>query len=343
MSDRKQGMPISDTSVYFHFYGLNIELGSMDTRTVESIRRDFAYFQAAPVEPEVSIEVFAEKPHFKELPDLPASICTLNYVCYQDKEDSFTDYHGQGLRIFNVRKQQYRIFSESADLRYEISYLTIIATVGQFLDSKHIHRVHALGISQNGKAILILLPEKGGKTTLALHLLRSGQVKLLSEDSPLLNKKGEILPFPLRLGILPTGELDIPKKFLRTVNLMRIGTKILVDVDYFADKIDGACQPGIILLGKRTLGLESRIEPASKLSALREFIGNAVIGMGLHQGIEYLIGVSTRETLSKTGLAFSRLYNSLKVIRHSKVYRFMIGHDTDKNCQVLLRFLQSID
>lgn len=335
-------MSRKDTSVNLHFYGLNLELCSADRETVDGIRRDFSYFEAAPAMPEVSIKVFDEKPPYRSLPDLPASIYTLHYVSYQGKEDIFTDYHGRGLRIFNPRKKEYEIFSESADLRYEISYVTVLCAVGQFLDLKHIHRVHALGVSQNGKAILILLPQKGGKSTLALRLLRSGQVKLLSDDSPLLTRQGEVLPFPLRLGILPGGESDIPARYLRPVNLMQIGTKIMVDVDYFADKVGSICQPGIILLGERTLGCESRIEPAHKLGAAKEFIKNSVIGLGLAQGVEYLLGRNVWQTLGKTGLACSRLNNSLKVLSRSQVYRYVIGHDPERNQQVLLRFLQNL-
>lgn len=336
-------MPDKNTSVNLHFYGLDIELRSADGETVESIRRDFAYFEVGPAAPQISIEVFDEKPPFSSLPNLSASIYALNYICYRGKEDIFTDYHGQGLRIFNLRRQSYQIFSKSTDLRHEISYLTILSAVGQFLDSKHIHRVHALGIGRNEKAILILLPESGGKTTLALQLLRSGQVKLLSEDSPLITRQGEVLPFPLRLGILPGGESNIPAKYLHSVYLMRAGTKILVDVGYFADKIGSACKPEIVLLGERALGYEARIEPTSRLSASKEFLTNVVVGLGLHQGMEYLLGRSIWETLGRTGLAFSRLNNSLKVLSHSKVYRYTIGHEPERNLQVLLHFLQNLD
>ena len=199
-----------------------------------------------------------------------------------------------------------------------------------------------MGISQNEKAILILLPEKGGKTTLALRLLESGQVRLLSEDSPLITRQGEILPFPLRLGILPGGESGIPTKYLRPVNLTRVGTKILVDLDYFADKIGSTCQPGVILLGERALGCGSSIEPTGRISGSKEFIKNSVVGMGLHQGLEYLLGRSIWETFGKSRLAYSRLNNSLKVLRRSRVYRYMIGHDIEKNHQVLLDFLDGL-
>jgi len=336
-------MPDRDNSVSFDFYGLSLALRSADKAIVEGIRRDFSYFEKPSDIAKVNIEVVDEKPDYSCLPNLRASIYTLDYVCYYTKEDVFSDYHGKALRVFNSKRKNYRIYSENADLRYEISYLTVLAVVGQYLDSKHIHRVHALGISRNGKAILILLPEKGGKTTLALRFLKSDEVKLLSEDSPLITRRGEVLPFPLRLGILLGGEGDIPRKYLHPVNYMRVGAKLLVDVDYYADKISPPCNPGIILLGERSLGCEAKIEPAGRLSASKGFIKNAVIGLGLHQGMEYLLGRNTWETFGKTGLAFSRLNNSVNVLRHSKVYRYVIGHDIERNHQVLLDFLQKVD
>lgn len=336
-------MPNRGTSASFDFYGLSLALRSEDSGVVENVERDFSYFKAAPGITQVSIDVLAEKPDFASLPDLKASIYTLDYICYHTKEEVFTNYHGKALRVFNTKRKNYRIFSDNADLRHEVSYLTVLGAVGQFLDSKHIHRVHALGISRNGKAILILLPEKGGKTTLALRFLKSDDVKLLSEDSPLLTRRGEVLPFPLRLGILPGGEGDIPRKYLHPVNFMRVGTKLLVDVDYYADKISPPCQPGIVLLGERALGCGAKIEPAGRLGASKGFIKNAVIGLGLHQGMEYLLGRNLWETLSRASLAFSRLNNSLKVLRRSQVYRYTIGHDIERNNQVLLDFLQKVD
>ena len=79
-------MSRKDTSVNLHFYGLNLELRSADTKTIEGIRRDFSYFEAASAMPEVSIEVFVRKPSYNLLPNLPASIYTLHYIVYREKE-----------------------------------------------------------------------------------------------------------------------------------------------------------------------------------------------------------------------------------------------------------------
>jgi hypothetical protein len=200
-----------------------------------------------------------------------------------------------------------------------------------------------LGISQNGKAILILSPKGGGKSTLALQLLESGQVKLLSEDSPLITKRGEILPFPLRIGVRSGTELNISAEYLQEVNQWDAERKLLVDIDYFADKISPPCKPGIILLGRRTLGPESKIEPASKLTATKAFIRDSVIGLGLFEGLEYILQRSTWEVLGKSGVALSRFNNSLSVIRRSKVYRYTIGRDRTRNRDVLLDFLRQLN
>ena len=330
-------------SVSFDFYGLELQLRSEDPDVVDSIKRDFAYFQSAPAQPQMTIEVFNDRPDFSALPDLRGSIYTMDYVCYLGKDEVYTDYHGSGLKISDRKRRSYRIYSESADVRHEISYLTIQAAVGEYLDSRHIHRVHALAINRNGKAVLVLLREKGGKSTLAFQLLKSDKVKLLSDESPLITRQGKVLPFPMRMGFLPGAQTDIPPEYLQPVNYMRVGTKVRVDIEYYAHKIGSACPAGAILLGERSLGCSCTIEPASRLSGSREFVKNSVVGLGLHQGMDYLLGRNLRDTFGKVGLASSRLYNSLVALRRSRVYRYTIGHDRERNNEVLLDFLNRLD
>lgn len=332
-------MAHNDTSVSFDFYGLKLEVRGDDEETVNNIRRDFSYFEVTSGPAQVTIEVFNKRPPFDSLPHLSASFYSTRSIYYRGKESIYTDYFGRALSIFKPKTKSHQIFSQDADLRHEIGYLAVLFTVGQFLDSQHIHRVHALGLSLKGKAILILLPIGGGKSTLALQLLQSEEIKLLSEDSPLLSRDGEILPFPLRIGVTPGDELNIPGRYLREFKRMEFGTKMLIDIEYFADKISSVSQPWVILLGQRSLGSKSRIEPASKLSATKEFIRNAVVGLGLHQGIAYILQTSPWGILCKSGLALSRLRNSLKVIRRSNVYRYVIGQDREESCEVLLEFI----
>jgi hypothetical protein len=150
------------------------------------------------------------------------------------------------------------------------------------------------------------------------------------------------VPEPSRMGFLRGAQVDIPSEYLQLVNDMRVGTKIRVDVEYYADKIGSACPASAILLGERSLDCSSAIEPASRLSGSREFIKNSVVGLGLHQGVDYLLGRNLRDTFGKVGPASSRRYNSLVVLRRSRVFRYTIGHDRERNIEVLLDFLERL-
>ena len=66
-----------------------------------------------------------------------------------------------------------------------------------------------------------------------------------------------------------------------------------------------------------------------------------MVGLGLYQGVEFVLERTGWEIIGKAGVALSRLRNSLKVIRRSAVYRFAMGPDRSQSAQVLAEFLHS--
>ena len=326
----------------FDFYGYQVEIRADKHEAVEDLRRDFSFFRAVSGERSVLLEVIDGDGRANRLPKLRAALLTPRNIVYRDGDISYVDYFGKALTIYRSKERHYKIYCRDRDLGHEVAYLTILSLVGQHLDSIGLHRVHALGIAAGGRAVLILLAMAGGKTTLALKLLGSEGIKLLSEDSPLISRTGEVLPFPLRIGVRPGTELSgIPSKYLRTVTRMEYGPKTLVDIEHFSEKIANPLPPGAILLGERWLAGPSRIYPESRRKAIKPFIKNSVVGLGLYQGMEFLLERSAWEILGKGGVAVSRLRNSMKVIRRSKVYRFAVGPNADQTAEVLARFLRA--
>jgi hypothetical protein len=241
---------------------------------------------------------------------------------------------------YSGKEERYSVYCEDRDLAHEISYLTILSRVGKHLDTNGLHRVHALGVEAGGKAFLILLPMAGGKTSLALNLLRSEEIKLLSEDSPLISRAGKALPFPLRIGVRVGFEPQgIPSKYTRTIKRMEFGPKTLIDIEYFSKKIASPCSVGAILLGEKWLTGPSSIHRIPRRQALKAFTKNSVVGLGLYQGIEFLFERSGWEILGKAGVALSRLRNSLSVIQQSEVFRFALGPDVEKSSMLLADFI----
>ncbi|MGD0827053.1 MAG: hypothetical protein ABSA09_03085 [Desulfobaccales bacterium] len=330
-------MPI----IFFNFYGFPVAVKSDKEEVLTDIHRDFSYFRTEPVEARARLELFADYGRRDLLPRLKATLQTPRNLVYRNGEASYLDYFGRGLAIYQSQEGRYEIYCGDRDLAHEIAFLTILSLVGQHLDAIGLHRVHALGVETGGLAVLILLPMGGGKTTLALQLLCSEEIKLLSEDSPLISGNGEVFPFPLRLGVRVGGEPSgIPSQYLRTVKRMEFGPKTLIDIGNFKDKIASSCPAGAILLGERWLAGPSSIRPVGRRRAINEFIKNSVVGLGLYQGMEFLLQRSAWEILGRVGVAFSRLRNSLKVIERSQVYRFAIGPDAKESAEVLVKFLR---
>jgi hypothetical protein len=327
--------------IVFSFYGLGIEVKSADLQTLENIRRDFSFFVEPNKDPEVYFEVFASPPDYRSLPQLrPSSHSPRNFT-YYNKNLRLIDYFGKGLLIVDQPKKEYKIFSSDPHLRHEIAFLSILSLTGQYFDSKNIHRVHGLGLEVNGKGVILLLPQGGGKTTLMLELLKRPNVKLISEDTPLLNSSGELMPFPIRIGIDANMKVpDFPEKYLRLIKRMEFEPKYLLDIEHFEGKIARApSKLAFTLEGVRCLGNDSQILAASKLKMLKAFIINAVIGIGVYQGIEFIIHSSPLELIKKSGVLASRLKNSCTAVLKSKTFTLLTGSDKDKNIETLIKFL----
>ena|SRR5262245_4793081 len=324
---------------HFDFYGLTIAVGSTSAELVEEVRRHFAYFRVPLGNAQVRLEMCFVAPPYDKLPSLPASVITPRNVCYQNTKTSYIDYFGRGLAVFDREEKHCVIYGTDYDLVHEIAYLFVLSTVGQYLDGRGIHRVHALGVSYRNRGILLLLPSGGGKSTMALQLMRRPEFLLLGEDTPLVDRKGRILPFPLRLGINPNHDTGIPPQYLRTINRMEFDPKTLIDIDYFKDRLSEAVEPGMILVGERNLGEVSEIIPLARHRAFKALVKYMIIGLGVYQGLEFLLERGLWELLGKGGVVASRVYNSLSLLTRAPAYRFVLGRNTEKNSQTFIEFI----
>ena len=214
------------------------------------------------------------------------------------------------------------------------AYLFILSTVGQYLDSRRIHRVHALGVSYKRKGILLLLPSGGGKSTMALQLMRQPGFLLLGEDTPLVDRHGRILPFPLRIGVHPEQETGIPPEYLRTVNRMEFDPKTLIDIEYFKDRLGEPVDPGLILVGERNLGDVSEIVPLARHRAFKAMVKYVIVGLGVYQGLEFLLERGLWKLLGNGSVAASRVYNSLRLLARAPAHRFVLGRDKKRTARL---------
>jgi hypothetical protein len=309
----------------------------------DGICEDFRFFSSGlDGKNDTTVELLREPPPFDDVPSGDAVVYTPRNVVYRAGCKRYIDYHGRGLGILDEASSSLKLYSEDAELLYEAAYLFLLSRIGQGLDQRGLHRLHALGVEVNGRAVLVLLPMGGGKSTLALHLMNLPGVRLLSDDSPWIDRAGRSLAYPLRIGLLPGSEQSIPPQHRRVIQRMEFGPKHLVNFSYFQDRVCASAEPGAVFIGARSMLPECCIEEIGMTAALRPMISNGVIGLGLFQGLEFILQSSALELVNKAGLGVSRMRNFWQLLRRSRTYRARLGRDAELNARTVLEFTQRL-
>ncbi|MGH9672739.1 MAG: hypothetical protein ACRD44_06115 [Bryobacteraceae bacterium] len=328
--------------VFFDVYGFHFQLTSRgDGESAVMLANDFAYFRRESVESPFVLRFHAQDPPYDGLPDRIASVYTPRNISLTVGERTYVDYSGRAIAIVNHQERSFDVYSCNAELSYEAAYLFLLSRIGEFLDARRLHRLHAMALGYQGSAVLAILPMGGGKSTLGAELLKCCDYGFLSDDSPFIGRDGTVYAFPLRLGLLPGGESEIPPEHRRVLNRMEFGPKILVNYDYFAHRVIPSAAPGIVFLGYRSLAQECRIEPAGWRESMHSIVANCVIGLGLFQGLEFMVRARATELAGKAGAGWSRLRNARALFRRSQVYRLILGRDRERNARTVTEFVRS--
>lgn len=323
-------------------YGITVHISSTDPTIADHLGEDFTYFfvPSLPAAPDLSLTLHLGPPPYDRVPPLPATVYTPRNVSFHHLGKTYIDYSGRALGILDAVSGHLDVYSADPDLLYEVAYLFLLSQIGEQLDRRHLHRIHAAAISVQDQAALVLLPMGGGKSTLTTHLLADPRVHFLSDDSPIVDREGALHAFPLRIGILPGSEAGFDPRQLRTIQRMEFGPKMLLRHEFFADRIVSDAHPAFLFLGRRSLSGDCVLRPAGRIAALRALIPNCVIGLGLFQGMEFVFNRDLQEIGRKTVIAFSRLRNCIALVRRSSAYTIVLGRDLHKNAETLLAFME---
>ena len=109
-------------------------------------------------------------------------------------------------------------------------------------------------------------------------------MRLLSEDTPLLDRRGRLHPFPLRIGVNATDTERLPAGNVRRLERMEFHPKYALEVDAFRARIEPKPIPlRHLVIGSRTLGREASLEPDGKRLAAGALLREVVVGVGVYQ------------------------------------------------------------
>ena len=322
-------------------YGLGVAVGGDWPEVIDQVRRDFSWFEL-PGEAASDVEVTIERrpPDFEALGDGVASFVTPRNVVYQYGQRTIVDYFGRAVSVLDRAADRVVIQGEDDHLVHEAVYHFLLSRIGEHLEANGLTRLHALAVTGGQGAVAVMLPSGGGKSTLALRALREEGVRLLSEDSPLIDRQGRAHPFPLRIGVNPTDVETLPEGRVRRMDRMEFHPKLVLDVEAFSDRVEPRPQPlRHLVIGQRSLGLKPSLEPVPRRSAVSTLIREAVVGVGIYQGMEFVLQHGMRDVTGKVGVVATRATCCAGVLARAKVWRFTVGRDHARNWAALAPLL----
>ena len=333
--------------LFFDFHGVRVRVGCADAETAGRVAEDFAYFAIEGPDSihagdlDLEIDAYRRAPDYADLPPLKASMYSPRNICYTKGPVTFIDYFGDALSIYNRAEESLRIYSDRLCLLHEIVFLTMLSRVCERLERNRMHRVHALAIERRGQCAMFAMPSGGGKTTLGMRFLKgSAPYKLVSEDSPLITRWGRVLPFPLRFGVAAAEPPDVAPEHVTRLERMEFEPKYLISLRAFEGSIaTGTFAPRMLFVGDRTLGMTCEIREVGFAAGFRALVRHMIVGVGLYQGVEFLLRTSPVDLVNKSGLLCSRVLAALALLRQARVFALELGRDPQRNASTIISFL----
>jgi hypothetical protein len=327
---------------FLKIYGLNINISCESDFASENLKKDFELYLSgnADVCSDIKIGIFRKKPPYDDIPSgTHASIYNTRSICYKSKTVHYVDYAGKGLMIYDFEKEEADIYSEDEVLLYEKAKLAVLSRSGEFLDKKGMHRVHAMGLAKNNSATICLLPMAAGKTTLVLGALKKDKdIKLVSDDVCVIDAKGHVGSFVLRVGSRDFPG-HIPEEHITGIDRDFYGRKYLIDMGYFKGRIAEKSQLCNILIGRRVFQDRTQIRKIAKIKCFMPFMQSGVFGLGLPQIMELFLRGDFQDIMKKIKILFSRSALFLAAILRADTYEIEIGRDIEKCSDELVKFI----
>ena len=299
----------------FNFYGVFVQIDSESQQLLSRIENDFSYFKSTKKTPDNAYRITSNNTQMSAIKVKGKLLWQRGTTkTYEDLEQRYSIYDNRLISKYNFTTEQGQLYSKDLELLHEITYLLILSRVGKSLDLKGLHRLHAMSTYEKDSSYTCIGPSGVGKSSLCFNLLNIGH-KLISDDTTLVNSKGDLEKFPIRLGLKEQQAIDKYniKKF-STLERLKYGRKILVNSDQYTD------QKAIPKHGKVCLMITSplnKIEQSSYYDVICYMFKYLVIGVGTPVIFEYFWETGAQDFYTKTKIFFKRCLCAIRFIRRN--------------------------
>lgn len=308
---------------------------------LQKLEQEFHFFVTdEDTPPETEINLLNEAP--PEMPSMIAVKLLENAAVYRLGSRQYIDYFGEALTIWDSQEKKVDIFSENKERLYELAFLAVHSLLGQELDRDGIVRLHAVAVSLNQTNAIIMLPSKGGKSTLLTNFIDNPEIKIISDDMPLCDIHGKIYPFPSKMSLndVPTtGPLS--KLEWHEFKRHHYPTKWTASLAQMKERLDQHPEnnQNILVAGFRLSSGQSILSEVPKWKMWKPVMEHMIMGFGLPQVLEMFLKFNITDFLKLPYHAAIRAICAFNLVRKAKCYYFYMGPDKSYNAQQLLDLL----
>jgi hypothetical protein len=230
------------------------------------------------------------------------------------------------------------IYSSDPDVSYEVVYLATLSYLGESMDKRGCHRIHGFGFITHNVGGVLVAPSGGGKSTLAMELLKNQSTKIISDDTPVITKEGKMLAFPQRIALKERPNID--SKYCRQFKRFHFGSKFVVGADFFSDSIAADGEIKWLILSSKKRKKKAQIVQINRIYILWPLFKWLVVGYETPQIWEFFIRASLHDILAKLKILVSRTGTAFRVFSEVKVAHFTFSHNPSESANVFETFFQ---
>jgi hypothetical protein len=331
----------------FAIYNLNIHINCDDEGVLVKLQKDFSWFvdnhSFDLAKPIFRLDIYKATPDYDQIKQMPASSQSLNAISYDMGDIRFNDYYGNLLSKINFKTNEAKIWSYNSDRLHEVAYLLILSRSNIKLEAANLHKIHAMAVSLNDKNLVVMMPMKGGKSTLLKEFILCSEAKIISDDCPLVDRHGHIKNFPLRLGVNfnpdERTKLRLSDEGFYQVNREVYGPKVCLSLQELKFRIasNSEYSPTILVSAVRSTYREPRVEQANVTYMFKELLRHSIVGIGLPMIMEYFFQTGLKDKIQKFCFGMSRTYAAIKLLQRAKLYVVYLSNDPQKNYETIAK------
>jgi len=331
-------------AVILDFYSIIVEISGNDEEVIHRLSQEFRYFNTdkkAHSKIDITIHINSNEFDHSSLPSIAAHKITQNALVYRLGEKRLINYH-KAWCLIDDERMVVDIHSPDKDSLFEIGYLTIHSLVGERLELKGLIRLHAMALETKNYQLIVMLPSRGGKSTLMTGLLEKyPHWKIISDDMPLITLSGGVKPFPSKISLDSPPESPLWKTVLwEKFSRVSYPPKWLCSVMDLPHGISENCKKPIMLIqGERLSSGPPLMNKRGFFSMMRALLTHMVIGVGLPIILEYFLHFKFSDFFKLAHLGTKRILAAITLSLKAKKFTIYLSPDRQKNIDLLGLYL----